>query len=191
MTGPNVMAPASSPEPLGAPVGTPADHRGSWIPSFAMIATRFMELRKRRGLMVTLTLVTVGIPTVFLAIRLLLHAAAPKTYGAAGGYDIYTAMVSGVLYIFGFIVAATLGATAGSSDLTDGMFRHLVVTGRSRLALYLARIPAGLAIIMPLVAVGFTVVCAVCVFAAPTRLVYNGVTVPAGLSRAGLQTWAA
>ena len=108
-----------------------------------MIATRFMELRKRRGLMITLILVTIGIPTVFLPIRLLLHAFAPKTYGPAGGYDIYTALVAGVLYVFGFIVAATLGATAGSVDLTEGMFRHLVVTGRSRLALYLARIPAG------------------------------------------------
>ena len=48
------------------------------------------------------------------------------------------------------------------------MFRHLVVTGRSRLALYLARIPAGLAIVVPLVAIGYTIVCAVCVFAAPT-----------------------
>ena len=123
-------------------------------------------------------------------IRLLLHAFAPKTYGPAGGYDIYTALVSGVLYVFGFIVAATLGATAGSADLTEGMFRHLVVTGRSRLALYVARIPAGLAIIVPLVAAGFTIVCAVCVFAAPTRLEFNGVTVPVNLSRAGLESWA-
>ena len=60
-------------------------------------------------------------------------------------------------------------ATAGSVDLTDGMFRHLVITGRSRLALYLARIPAGLAIIVSLVAIGFTIVCAVCVFAAPIQ----------------------
>ena len=96
-----------------------------------------------------------------------------------------------MLYVFGFIVAATLGATAGSADLTEGMFRHLVVTGRSRLALYLARIPAGLAIIVPLVAVGFTIVCAVCVFAAPTRLEFNGVNVPVNLSRAGLESWAA
>jgi hypothetical protein len=150
-----------------------------------------MELRKRRGLMVTLTLVTVGIPTVFLGVRLLLHAVAPKTYGPAGGYDIYTAMVAGVLYIFGFIVAATLGVTAGSADLTEGMFRHLVVTGRSRLALYLARVPAGLAIIVPLVAAGFAVVCVVCSFAAPTQLTYDGVNLPANLSRAGLQSWAA
>jgi len=168
----------------------PTDHRGSPIPTLGMIASRFMELRERRGLMVTLILVTVGIPTVFLVIRLLLHGLAPKTYGPAGGYGTYTALVSGVLYVFGFIVAATLGATAGSVDLGEGMFRHLV-TGRSRLALYLARIPAGLAIIVPLVAVGFTVVCAVCVFAAPTRLEFNGVNVPVNLSRAGLETWAA
>ncbi len=181
----------ATPLPAGAPVAAAPDHRGSWIPSFAMINTRFMELRRRRGLMITLILVTVGIPTVFLAIRLLLHAVAPKTYGPAGGYEIYSALVAGVLYVFGFIVAATLGATAGSSDLTDGMFRHLVVTGRSRLALYLARIPAGLAIIVSLVAVGFTIVCAVCVFAAPTRLSYQGVNVPVNLSSAGLQSWAA
>ena len=141
--------------------------------------------------MIALSLVTIGIPTLFLVIRLLLHAFAPHSYGPAGGYSIYTAFVSGVLYVFGFIVAATLGATAGSADLGEGMFRHLVVTGRSRLALYLARIPAGLAIIVPLVAVGFTIVCAVCVFAAPTRLNYNGVTVPVNLSRAGLESWAA
>jgi hypothetical protein len=156
-----------------------------------MIASRHKELRKRRGLMITLALVTIGIPTVFLVIRLLLHAFAPHTYGPAGGYSIYTAMVSGVLYVFGFIVAATLGATAGSVDLTEGMFRHLVVTGRSRLALYLARIPSGLAIIVPLVAVGFTVVCAVCVFSAPTRLSFNGINVPVNLSSSGLQSWAA
>ena len=78
----------------------------------------------------------------------------PRPTGRPAATTIYTALVSGVLYVFGFIVAATLGATAGSADLTDGMFRHLVVTGRSRLALYLARIPAGLAIIVPLVAVG-------------------------------------
>ncbi len=156
-----------------------------------MIATRFMELRKRRGLMVALMLVTIGIPTVFLVIRLLLHAFAPHSYGPAGGYSIFTGLVSGVLYVFGFIVAATLGATAGSIDLTEGMFRHLVVTGRSRLAIYLARIPAGLAIIVPLVAVGFTIVCAVCVFAAPTRLNFDGVNVPVNLSRAGLANWAA
>lgn len=172
--------------------GPPAsvDHRGSWVPSGRMIAARFHELRKRRGLMLLLAGVTIGLPTVYLALRLILHAAAPNTYGAAGGYDVYVGLVAGVLYVFGFIVAATLGATAGSVDLTEGMFRHHVITGRSRLALYFARIPAGLGIIVPLVAIGFTVVCAVCVFAAPSTLNYNGATLPAQLSRAQLVQWA-
>ena len=179
-----------APQPAGH-LPIPTDGRGSPIPNRAMIATRFMELRKRRGLMITLLLVTVGVPTVFLSVRLILHAVAPNTYGPAGGYDIYTALTAGVLYTFGFIVAAALGCTAGSVDLTDGMFRHLVVTGRSRLALYLARIPAGLAIIWAMIALGFTIVCTVCVLAAPSSLTFNGLAVPAGLSQAGLQNWAA
>jgi hypothetical protein len=161
------------------------------LPTGAMVAARFHELRKRRGLMITLAVVTVGIPTVFLVIRLLLHAFAPETYGPAGGFDVHRGLVSGVLYTFGFIVAAALGATAGSADLGEGVFRHLVITGRSRVALYLARIPAGLSIIVPLVGAGFAVVCTVCVLAAPTHLDVNGVAVPANLSRAGLEDWGA
>ncbi len=179
------------PDPLSpASDGAAQDHRGSWVPNRAMIATRIMELRKRRGLMIALVFVNIGIPTVFLVVRLLAHAFAPHSYGPAGGYDIFSNLVAGVMFIFGFIVAATLGCTAGSVDLSEGMFRHLVVTGRSRLALYLARIPAGLAIIVPLVAVGFTIVCAVCVFAAPTQLSYQGVTVPPGLSHSAFDAWA-
>jgi hypothetical protein len=156
-----------------------------------MITTRVMELRKRRGLMIALAFVYIGIPVIFLTIRLISHAVAPDSYGPAGGYDIFTTLVAGFMYTFGFIVAATVGCTAGSVDLTEGMFRHLVITGRSRVALYLARIPAGLAIVIAMVAVGYTIVCAVCVFAAPTQLSYDGVNVPQGLSRPALDTWAA
>jgi hypothetical protein len=167
------------------------DRRGSFLPSGAMIMTRFMELRKRRGLMIALVAVNIGIPTIFLAVRLIAHAVAPHSYGPAGGYDIFEALIAGLMYVFGFIVAATLGCTAGSVDLTEGMFRHLVVTGRSRLSLYFARIPAGLMIIVPVVAVGIIIVCSVCVFAAPTKLNFNGISnLPAGLSRQGFVTWA-
>src|SRR6202050_5339531 len=176
--------------PSQLPVAAPRDHRGSPIPTFGMITTRFKELRKRRGLMIALVVVNIGIPTLFLVIRLLAHAFAPKSYGPAGGYDIYTNLVAGVMYVFGFIVAATLGCTAGSVDLTEGMFRHLVVTGRSRLALYLARIPAGLAIVVSMVAIGYLIVCAVCVFAAPAFIDDSNVNIPPGLSLAGFETWA-
>ena len=140
--------------------------------------------------MITLLAVNIGLPVVFLAFRLVSHAVDPKSYGPAGGYSIFTTLVAGVLFIFGFIVAATVGCTAGSVDLTEGMFRHLVITGRSRLALYLARIPAGLAIVLPIVAVGFAIVCTVCILAAPTQLNYDGIKVPAGLSQPALDSWA-
>src|ERR1022692_133499 len=182
-------APGSAPTPI--PADGRRDHRGSWIPTRGMVTTRFMELRKRRGLMIALIAVNIGIPVIFLAVRLITHAVDPKSYGPAGGYSVFTTLVLGFMYIFGFIVAAVVGCTAGSVDLTDGMFRHLVITGRSRLALYLARVPAGLAIVIAMVAVGYTIVCAVCVFAAPTQLNYDGVTVPQGLSRPALDTWAA
>jgi hypothetical protein len=155
-----------------------------------MIATRVMELRKRRGLMIALIVVNIGLPAVFLLIRLLAHAFAPQANPPAGGDMIYVVLVAGFLPTFGFIVATAVGCTAGSRDLTEGMFRHLVVTGRSRLALYLARIPAGLAIVVPLVAIGYMIVCAVSVFAAPAFIDDSNVNIPPGLSRAGFENWA-
>ncbi len=155
-----------------------------------MIATKVMELRKRRGLMIALIAVNIGFPAVFLLVRLLGHAFAPYANPPAGGDQIFVILAAGFLPTFDFIVAITVGCTAGSRDLTEGMFRHLVVTGRSRLALYLARIPAGLAIVVPLVAIGYTIVCAVCVFAAPAFIDDSNVNIPPGLSRAGFENWA-
>lgn len=173
-----VATPSIATPPPSAP-----DGRGSWLPTIPMITTRFMELRKRRGLMITIAVVLIGLPSLFLGIRLITHAVDPKNYAPAGGSDIFTNIVATVMYVFGFIVAAMLGCTAGSSDLSDGMFRHSVVTGRSRLAMYLARIPAGLAIISSMMTVGFSIVCVVCCLAAPTSINYDGVNVPPGLTQ--------
>ena len=172
------------------PAGHSRDRRGSPIPTAGLITTRVMELRRRRGLMIALIVVNIGLPAVFLLIRLLAHAFAPYANPPAGGFMIFVVLAAGFLPTFGFIIATTVGCTAGSRDLTEGMFRHLVVTGRSRLALYLARIPAGLAIIVPLVAIGYTIVCAVCVFAAPAFIDDSNVNIPPGLSRAGFEHWA-
>ena len=70
-------ATAAVPKDAALPDTAP-DHRRSPVPTLGMITTRFKELRKRRGLIITLTLVTVGIPTLYLAVRLLLHAVAPE-----------------------------------------------------------------------------------------------------------------
>ena len=155
-----------------------------------MIATRVMELRNRRGLMVALIVMNIGFPAVFLRIRLLAARVRAACQPARRRLPDLRGSGTRLLYTFGFIAAAMIGCTAGSRDLTEGMFRHLVVTGRSRLALYLARIPAGLAIVVPLVAIGYTILCAVCVFAAPAFIDDSNVNIPPGLSRAGFENWA-
>ena len=164
---------------------------GSWLPTWPLITTKHLELRKRRGLMITVVLLTVGPPVLILGLRLLFHAVDPASYGPAGTPSVFSALCN-LMAEFGFIVAAVLGAAAGTTDLSEGVFRNLVITGRSRLALYLARIPAGLAILLPVVALAFTLVCLVTSYAGtpqPTSVSLAGVSVPEHLDQAGLESW--
>jgi hypothetical protein len=140
-----------------------AGRGASWLPPVPLISAKLLELRKRRTLMIVIVAFTVGLPVIFYGVRLLYHLGDPARYAPAGAPDAF-ATAGTLMGEFGFIAAAALGATAGTADLTDGMFRHLVITGRSRLALYLARIPAGLFIILSSAAVGFTVTCLVTAF---------------------------
>jgi hypothetical protein len=140
-----------------------ADRRTSWLPPVSVIGAKLLELRKRRTLMIVIVAFTVVLPVIFYGIRLLYHLGDPARYAPAGAPNAF-ATIGVLMAEFGFIAAAALGATAGTADLTDGMFRHLVITGRSRLALYLARIPAGLSILLSLAAIGFTVTCLVTAF---------------------------
>jgi len=130
----------------------------SWLPPMPLIGAKLLELRKRRTLMIVTVLFTVALPVIFYGIRLAFHLSDPAHYAPAGTPDSFATAVT-LMDEFGFIIAAALGVTAGTADLSDGMFRHLVITGRSRLALYLARIPAGLLILLSLAAAGFTLAC--------------------------------
>jgi hypothetical protein len=128
-----------------------------------LIGVKLLELRKRRTLMIVTVAFTVVLPVLFYGIRLIYHLSDPAQYAPAGTPDAF-ATAGTLMDEFGFLIATALGATAGTADLTDGMFRHLVITGRSRLALYLVRIPAGLSILLSLAAAGFTVACLVTAF---------------------------
>jgi ABC-type transport system involved in multi-copper enzyme maturation permease subunit len=162
-----------------------ADQRTSWLPPLPVIGAKFLELRKRRTLMIVTVLFTLALPVVFYGIRLISHLADPAHYAPAGAPNAFATAVT-VMDEFGFIVAITLGVTAGTADLTDGMFRHLVITGRSRLALYLARIPAGLSILLILAAVGFTVACLVTAFLGSPLPAGAIVPSPGAMTDAGL-----
>jgi hypothetical protein len=168
-----------------------APRTGAWLPTWEMITTKNLEIRKRRGLMITMVVLII-VPTVlFYGLRLLFHAVDPHSYGLAGSPGFFSQSVN-LVAEFGFIAAAALGAAAGTTDLSDGMFRHLVITGRSRLALYLARIPAGLAILIPVVALAFIMNCLVTSYESPpnpTTVSFYQVTAPEHLDQAQLQTF--
>jgi hypothetical protein len=164
---------------------------GAWLPTWDLITTKNLEIRKRHGLIITVAVLIV-VPTVLIyGLRLLFHAVDPHSYGLAGDPAIFSQLTN-LMAEFGFIAAVALGAAAGTTDLSDGMLRHLVITGRSRLALYLARIPAGLAVTVPIVALAFAMNCLVTSYESPpppTSVSMNGLTLPEHLDQAGLQTW--
>jgi hypothetical protein len=131
---------------------------GSGIPRlpFRLARAELLKLRKRRGLMLTAGLLTVGATIVMFLGFELFHLSNSIKYGPAGGLDRFSRWVF-ILSQLGSIAAALVGASAGADDLGAGVFRELVATGRSRAALYFARIPGGLAIIWLLVATAFAI----------------------------------
>jgi hypothetical protein len=175
------------------PGRTPVQRRlGASLPTWDLIATKHLELRKRRGLMITVAVMIIAPTVLILGLRLAFHLFDPAHYGPAGTPGVFNALAN-LMAEFGFIVAAVVGAAAATTDLSDGVFRYLVITGRSRLALYLARIPAGLAILVPALAVAFTMLCLVTAYEAvpqPTTVgMNNGISIPAYLDQAQLKTW--
>ena len=121
--------PAPGPVPARCAAASRGDHRGSWIPTWGMITTRFMELRRRRGLMHRPDRRQHRHPGRLPRRAPDLPRRRPQVLRAGGRLRHLHHLVAGFMYIFGFIVAAVVGCTAGSVDLTEGMFRHLVITG--------------------------------------------------------------
>jgi hypothetical protein len=121
-----------------------------------LVSAEFLKLRKRRGLMLSGLALTVVPMLIAYTVLLSLHAANPDKHGPAGGLDNLSGSLD-VLTTLSVVTAILVGATLGAGDLAAGVFRELVVTGRSRYQLFAARLPAGLVITWALVAAGFAV----------------------------------
>jgi ABC-type transport system involved in multi-copper enzyme maturation permease subunit len=123
-----------------------------------LVSAEFLKVRKRRGLVALTAMLTVGAVVTAGAVLAVLHAADPAKYGPAGGLG-NLANAAYILSSLGAVAAVLVGATMGAGDLQAGVFRDLVATGRSRLTLFTARIPGGLALLWPLVAVSWAAAC--------------------------------
>jgi hypothetical protein len=121
-----------------------------------LVGAELLKLRKRRGLVLSALALTVVPMIVAYTVLLILHAADSARYGPAGGLENLSGSME-VLSQLSIVAAILVGATLGAGDLGSGVFRELVVTGRSRLALFAARLPAGLGLVLLVVGAGFAV----------------------------------
>jgi hypothetical protein len=123
-------------------------------PSRNLVSADLLKLRKRRGLVAVASLLTVGATALTFGVMEALHLANPAKHGAAGGIANlgHTAFLAAGL---GAVVATIVASMAAVGDLDAGVYRDLVVTGRSRLALWLSRIPGGFLFLLPFVAAGY------------------------------------
>jgi ABC-type transport system involved in multi-copper enzyme maturation permease subunit len=124
------------------------------FPTRALVLADLLKLRRRRGLVALTSLLTVGAVAITYGVLELLHVLDPSKYGPAGGVT-NLGHLAFLVSTVGAVAAAIVASAAGAGDLDSGVYRELVVTGRSRLALYLSRIPAGLSFLLAFVATAY------------------------------------
>jgi ABC-type transport system involved in multi-copper enzyme maturation permease subunit len=142
-------APAPAPD-SGSPVAVAAQ----------MFGADFLKLRKKRGILIWSIVLAVAPVVLFFVIGAILHATNSEDGPAGGLHNFHIAVrLLGGLF-FGPLAAILIGVEAGTGDASSGVFRDLVVTGRSRLALFATRVPAALALCWLLVVSAYLLILA-------------------------------
>lgn len=116
-----------------------------------LIRADALKLRRRRGMLALCVVLTLGIVALVFTVTGVQHATNPSHYGPAGGLENYQGAML-LLTMLMLVVGAIIGSTAGAQDLESGVFRDLAATGRSRFALFGARVPGAWAIVLPIAA---------------------------------------
>jgi len=127
--------------------------------AWEMTSADFLKLRKRRGTLIWALVLAILPLVIFFAVNAIQHASDPASHGPAGGTANFhdgLRLLGGVF--FGPLVAILIGVEAGTNDVAAGVFRDLVVTGRSRLELFATRVPAALALCWLVITSGYALV---------------------------------
>jgi hypothetical protein len=111
-----------------------------------MASADFLKLRKKRGTVISATLVALLPLVIYFVVAGIQHSSNPAEHPPAGGVHGYGVGLSIIGAVFGPLAAILIGVEAGAGDLAAGTFRDLVATGRSRLALFFTRVPAAIAL---------------------------------------------
>jgi ABC-type transport system involved in multi-copper enzyme maturation permease subunit len=110
-----------------------------------MFGADLLKLRKKRGTLIWALVLAVAPVLIFFVVAAIQHASNPQRYGPAGGAANFHDGLRVIALLFGPLAALLIGVEAGTGDASAGVFRDLVVTGRSRVALFASRVPAALA----------------------------------------------
>lgn len=121
-----------------------------------LVNAEFLKLRKRRGLVISGLVLTVLPMVIAYTTLVVLHATNPAKHDPAGGMVNFVGSME-ILAMLSAVAAILVGSTLGTGDLGAGVFRELVVTGRSRFALFAARVPAGLGLLLVIVGSAFAI----------------------------------
>ncbi len=111
-----------------------------------MFGADLLKLRKKRSTLVWALVIALAPVIVFFAVKAIQHSSNASKYEPAGGMQGYRDGLRAVALFFGPLAAILIGVEAGAGDVAAGVFRDLVVTGRSRAALFASRVPAALAL---------------------------------------------
>lgn len=120
-----------------------------------MFGADFLKLRKKRWLVLLALFLTLGILAIIYVVTIIQHASSAAEHGPAGGTTNFRDGLRVLALFFGPLAAILIGVEAGTADASAGVFRDLVVTGRSRLALFASRVPAALALCWAVILAGF------------------------------------
>ncbi|HMD56302.1 MAG TPA: hypothetical protein VKG82_02395 [Solirubrobacteraceae bacterium] len=120
-----------------------------------MTGADFLKLRKKPGTVIWALVLALAPLLIYFIVRAAQHASNPAEHGPAGGVGGYVDALRILAAFFGPLAAIMVGVEAGAGDVASGVFRDLVVTGRSRVALFATRVPAALALTWIIAAVGY------------------------------------
>ncbi len=119
-----------------------------------MFGADFLKIRKKRGTLIWALVLALAPLLIFFIVAAAQHSSNPNN-APAGGLSGYRDAIRILAAFFGPLAAIMIGTDSGAGDVTAGVFRDLVVTGRSRLALFASRAPAALALTWAVVCIGY------------------------------------
>lgn len=122
-----------------------------------MVGADFLKLRKKRGTLIWALVLAVAPLVIYFIVKAVQHSSSPAEHSPAGGISGYEDAMPVLALFFGPLAAIMIGTDGGAGDVAAGVFRDLVVTGRSRVALFASRVPAALGLTWLVMLVAYAV----------------------------------